>query len=547
MFHFRKWGIPYFTIVAFTFFSINLLFNNLVNGSIPVPLNVPSSSQINHKVVAKQINHSQTKIVKTPPQVRIHSDIVYEDKRNENNIITSETLMKKSIDVKQHEIQSSGIADTFYGASENENNLKRNQIKNWSRENRQIVKEKSTKPIEEEEEEEYLYDTPQIIPILESSGKIIDNEKVDKSAGIDDVDLARQIEEEFSYDAHQLLPILASKRKTTDNENTGVSNSNSNIDENRQISIFFHLLTLSHSTTQLIGKIAMLFSIITAALSQFWLSFLRKNNKQSAYNSFTTTSSLPLLNEQIVTGEKVERDPETKKSSNIQLSNTSMSFSSIFMAFTPTAIWNSYLSVLDAYPLMTKMITAAIIMGLADFVEQYIEIKLIPYSQDDESSASDDIKVRLYYSAMDDIDWKRVIRFALFGFLLQAPWTHFFFAKLDELFPPTPNPFSIVTLKKVLIDQLIGSPIFTLLIFIFLGVLEGKSFGTIKNQINNIYGETMIVNWLVFFPAVSINFAFVPPQLRTLFLNVVFFFWSIYLSFKVNRSDDPDENYVGPI
>jgi peroxisomal membrane protein 2 len=36
-------------------------------------------------------------------------------------------------------------------------------------------------------------------------------------------------------------------------------------------------------------------------------------------------------------------------------------------------------------------------------------------------------------------------------------------------------------------------------------------------------------------PATIINIGFVPPLLRVLYLNVVFFFWSIYLSLVLNK------------
>jgi peroxisomal membrane protein 2 len=36
-------------------------------------------------------------------------------------------------------------------------------------------------------------------------------------------------------------------------------------------------------------------------------------------------------------------------------------------------------------------------------------------------------------------------------------------------------------------------------------------------------------------PATVINIGFVPPILRVLYLNVVFFFWSIYLSLVINK------------
>ena len=41
--------------------------------------------------------------------------------------------------------------------------------------------------------------------------------------------------------------------------------------------------------------------------------------------------------------------------------------------------------------------------------------------------------------------------------------------------------------------------------------------------------------WL---PATVINIGFVPPLFRVLYLNVVFFFWSIYLSLVLNKKEE---------
>jgi peroxisomal membrane protein 2 len=46
----------------------------------------------------------------------------------------------------------------------------------------------------------------------------------------------------------------------------------------------------------------------------------------------------------------------------------------------------------------------------------------------------------------------------------------------------------------VLIDQFIQAPIFTVIIFAFLGTLEGKTFDTIKEQLDEDYWNTMKAN-----------------------------------------------------
>ena len=42
----------------------------------------------------------------------------------------------------------------------------------------------------------------------------------------------------------------------------------------------------------------------------------------------------------------------------------------------------------------------------------------------------------------------------------------------------------------------------------------------------------------LFIPATVINIGFVPPIFRVLYLNVVFFFWSIYLSLVLNKDEE---------
>jgi peroxisomal membrane protein 2 len=182
--------------------------------------------------------------------------------------------------------------------------------------------------------------------------------------------------------------------------------------------------------------------------------------------------------------------------------------------------WNAYNGALEANPLLVKSVTAGVILGAADLTGQTFE-----------NSKSD---------GETTIDVGRVARFALFGLVLQAPWNHFYYLLLDGALPPTPEPFTTTTGIKVFIDQFVQAPIFTILIFFFLGLLEGKSVDDVKKQLDADYKDTMFANWKLWVPATAINIAFCPPALRVLFLNGVFFFWSIFLSLKLNGT--PDDN-----
>jgi hypothetical protein len=179
-------------------------------------------------------------------------------------------------------------------------------------------------------------------------------------------------------------------------------------------------------------------------------------------------------------------------------------------------VWQDYLGLLESAPLVTKSITAGVIIGAGDSAAQLL-------------ASRDKIDA--------EFDVARALRWALFGLVLQGPWNHAFYLLLDGALPPTPDPFTLTTLTKVGIDQGIQAPIFTIIILYFFAVVEGKGFGYATNQVKNDLGGILIKNWSVFLPATVINIGFCPPELRVLFLNVVFFGWVVYLSAFLNAKE----------
>lgn len=150
--------------------------------------------------------------------------------------------------------------------------------------------------------------------------------------------------------------------------------------------------------------------------------------------------------------------------------------------------WMAYNDALESDPLLVKSVTASVILGAADLAGQALEAK-----QKEETTENDDDA---------SIDIARTLRFAFFGLVLQAPWNHFYYTVLDSAIPPTPEPFTATTGIKVVIDQFVQAPIFTVLIFAFLGALEGKNLESIKQQLEDDYADTMVANctWRSFSP-----------------------------------------------
>jgi peroxisomal membrane protein 2 len=142
--------------------------------------------------------------------------------------------------------------------------------------------------------------------------------------------------------------------------------------------------------------------------------------------------------------------------------------------------WSIYTAALEKNPLIVKSLTACIILGLGDISGQGIEGSTLEMKR--------------------AVDWGRVLRFAIFGLVLQAPWNHAYYLLLDGALPPTPEqPFSRTTFLKVFIDQFVQAPVFTAIIFVFLGILEGKTLSQIRYQLGDQYMETMIANCKLLF------------------------------------------------
>lgn len=178
-------------------------------------------------------------------------------------------------------------------------------------------------------------------------------------------------------------------------------------------------------------------------------------------------------------------------------------------------VWKWYQRCLWRSPVLTKSLTASIIVGSGDFVGQCLEA-----------------------TSAISIDWWRCIRFALMGLFLQAPITHYYYLLLDAKFPPTLSPWTLTTLIKLLIDQCLWAPSFTLGVFLFMGLLEGDSLAQIAEQLHHEYATVITCNWKLWVPAAVVNMAWCPPELRVLYCNVIFFFWSIILSILLNASAD---------
>mmetsp|Transcript_14369 Transcript_14369/g.30268 ORF Transcript_14369/g.30268 Transcript_14369/m.30268 type:complete len:189 (-) Transcript_14369:306-872(-) len=180
-----------------------------------------------------------------------------------------------------------------------------------------------------------------------------------------------------------------------------------------------------------------------------------------------------------------------------------------------SGLWARYNAMLEAQPLLTKALTSLTGFTIGDILAQ--------------NFVNDDGK---------PYDPMRTLRLGSFGFLIHGTTGHYFYGFLDSKLPGT-KPATVAT--KVLIDQTMWNPIFGLIFFGYLNVTEGKSLEDYKNKIKADLKTAVMGSWAVWVPAHTINFAFVPPSQRLLYINSIQIGYNVFLSFLGNKKVESDE------
>jgi protein Mpv17 len=180
-----------------------------------------------------------------------------------------------------------------------------------------------------------------------------------------------------------------------------------------------------------------------------------------------------------------------------------------------SGLWAAYNKLLTAQPLLTKAMTSFVGFTAGDALAQnFVEGSDKPY------------------------DVMRTVRLGSFGFLIHGTTGHYFYGMLDSKLPGT-APMTVAS--KVLIDQTIWNPIFGLMFFGYLSLMEGKTFEEYTNKLKADLSTAVMGSWAVWVPAHTVNFAFVPPAQRLLYINTIQIGYNVFLSFLGNKKVEGDE------
>ncbi|KAG5921958.1 hypothetical protein E4U42_005647 [Claviceps africana] len=205
-------------------------------------------------------------------------------------------------------------------------------------------------------------------------------------------------------------------------------------------------------------------------------------------------------------------------------------------------------------PLMTMMVTNAVLGGIADTVAQSVTAMRARASSTNPTGLAkqDEFSIELneLYRKSDDydrdlalkpkalppsFDFERFTRFMAYGFCV-APLQFKWFRFLERAFPMTKTSAFGPAMKRVVFDQLVYAPFGVGLFFVAMTVAEGGGRRAISSKLRDMYVPTLKANYVVW-PAVQIvNFRLMPVQFQLPFVSTIGIAWTAYLSLT-NASD----------
>ncbi|KAL1877339.1 hypothetical protein VTK73DRAFT_8712 [Phialemonium thermophilum] len=220
----------------------------------------------------------------------------------------------------------------------------------------------------------------------------------------------------------------------------------------------------------------------------------------------------------------------------------------------------------DERPVLTMMVTNAVLGGIADTVAQSItairERALRKYPTGQPPSPKEDpIAVEIHEldrkqpfsdrelipesrSLPPPFDFERLTRFMAYGFAM-APIQFRWFRFLERCFPLTKTSAFLPAMKRVAFDQLIFAPFGLLCFFSAMTFAEGGGMRAVSQKLRDMYVPTLKANYMLW-PAVQIiNFRLMPVQFQLPFVSTVGIAWTAYLSLT-NAAEDIQQARVIP-
>jgi len=213
-------------------------------------------------------------------------------------------------------------------------------------------------------------------------------------------------------------------------------------------------------------------------------------------------------------------------------------------------------------PILTMMITNAVLGGIADTVAQSITtIRLSALRKPGGITKDDTMAIEIHEldkkNPLNDrdlipdskilpppFDFERLTRFMAYGFMM-APVQFTWFKFLSRAFPITQKAGLGPALKMVAFDQLIFAPVGIATFFTVMTIAEGGGRRAVSHKLRDMYLPTLKANFMVWPLVQIINFRIMPIQFQLPFVSTVGIAWTAYLSLS-NAAEDAIEARSAP-
>jgi protein Mpv17 len=195
------------------------------------------------------------------------------------------------------------------------------------------------------------------------------------------------------------------------------------------------------------------------------------------------------------------------------------------LAHSSTQTWVQYSEILSVHPIETKACTSATVYTIGDVIAQHTEGR-----------------------ASSELDWMRVVRSMMAGFVGHGPMSHYWYNACDGFFV---NVLHLTAwwsfIPKIVVDQTVWGPIWNNIYLILLGMMKMERPETIWNDVKTSTIPLLISGLKIWPAAHMVTYGLIPVENRLLWVDMVEILWvtilatqAAGLSLTTNRSENSE-------
>lgn len=170
---------------------------------------------------------------------------------------------------------------------------------------------------------------------------------------------------------------------------------------------------------------------------------------------------------------------------------------------------------LNTFPVATNCLIYGSMSGLAELAQQTLVYKILPAPED-----------RSPYNLMS------VARYMTLGGMVFCPVLHAWYKWLDKVWPGTGK---VAVAQKVALDIVLLSPPEYASFYMLMNLMAGESWETAKKEVARKLPTTLVFATAFWIPAQIVNFKYVSPRMRVVFVAGCTFLEFNMLAFLKNK------------